>query len=125
MPRTYSKYGVYKKNFETEREYAQAYQRAYRASDAGRAYTRKANLKKYGVTPEWYDIKLAEQQGRCAVCGTNDPGRNQYNQQCFTVDHNHITGKVRGLLCHNCNRAEGLLQGNAQRLADYLKEYDE
>lgn len=36
----------------------------------------------------------------------------------------YVTGKIRGLLCNNCNRAEGLLNGNAQALADYLKEHE-
>lgn len=124
MSRRGSKYNVYRDQFNSDREYLQAYQNAYRRTEQGKLHTRKMNLKKYGVTPEWYDLKLKEQNYRCAVCLTEDPGCNQYSVQSFTVDHNHTTGRVRGLLCHNCNRAEGLLQGNAQRLADYLKEYE-
>lgn len=61
----------------------------------------KAN---YGLTREqWHEI-LANQGGRCAICLTEEPkGRGQWH-----VDHDHATGKVRGLLCARCNRGLGL-----------------
>jgi Recombination endonuclease VII/NUMOD3 motif len=54
---------------------------------------------KYGVTPEWYDKKMAEQGGACGVCA-RIPSPDERN---FSVDHNHITGAVRGVLCGPCN----------------------
>jgi hypothetical protein len=80
---------------------------------------RRFNLKaKYGVTPEWYDTKLAEQNGTCAAClGVNENGKR------LAVDHNHDTGAVRGLLCESCNLALGLLKEDAERMrrmADYI-----
>lgn len=64
---------------------------------------------------------LAERQGyRCAACGVPD------ERGSLHVDHCHETGKVRGLLCGNCNRAIGLFQDNPAALraaAEYLEKY--
>lgn len=66
---------------------------------------RRANLKLwYGVTPEWVDQTLLTQKG-CAVCGTETP----QSRGGWNVDHDHATGKARGVLCGHCNRAIGLL----------------
>lgn len=53
----------------------------------------------YGITPEQYDEMLAAQDGRCGNC-RELPKSNKR----FAVDHDHNTGKVRGLLCDLCNR---------------------
>jgi hypothetical protein len=50
---------------------------------------------------------LAKQRGVCAICKTEDPGPRSNH---FHIDHDHATGKVRGLLCNNCNRGIGLLK---------------
>jgi len=63
---------------------------------------------------------LVTQEGRCAICGTQDPGR---NWPSFNVDHDHATGRVRGLLCANCNDAIGKLKDDPtllHRAAEYL-----
>ena len=49
---------------------------------------------------------LDEQDGKCAICDTNEPG-GRFNT--FHIDHCHTTGVVRGLLCSKCNHAIGLL----------------
>lgn len=61
-------------------------------------------LKRYGMTQEDYDTLYREQSGLCGIC-KNPPeiGKN------LEVDHDHITGVVRGLLCGKCNKAIGLL----------------
>ena len=126
-----SKYGVMKKDFESEREWLAAHQRAYRATPDGQAHVRRMNLKKKGITPEQYDEMLAAQDYKCAVCQRTDNVLRQGKMQSFCVDHNrsccpgdNSCGKcVRGLLCHNCNRAEGLLNGNAKALVQYLERY--
>jgi hypothetical protein len=56
-----------------------------------------------GLTPSDYDEALTAQGGRCAICGTDDPG----NGKAWHIDHDHLTGAVRGLLCHNCNTGLG------------------
>ena len=58
----------------------------------------------YGITLEEYESKLKTQGYGCAICKTNVPGgKGKY----FYVDHDHITGQVRDLLCHNCNFVVG------------------
>ena len=85
--------------------------------------SRRYKLKtKYGITPEEYVRLFEKQNGACAVCGRVGPGRS--NVQTLYIDHNHATKKIRGLLCHDCNSAEGYLHGNpvvARRLAEYLE----
>ena len=62
---------------------------------------------KYGITVEEYKALLLVQNYKCKICGgTNDNGRELY------VDHCHVTNKVRGLLCSNCNTALGKFQDN-------------
>lgn len=51
----------------------------------------------YGITTKDYGILLAAQGGACALCG-RPPGKTD-----LRVDHDHVTGTVRGLLCHKCN----------------------
>lgn len=70
---------------------------------------------KYGITIEDYET-LRDAQGRaCAICGRVDPiGRvSKFGPEYWlAVDHDHDTGRVRGLLCSNCNQALGLLNEN-------------
>jgi hypothetical protein len=55
--------------------------------------------KQLGVTDDEYARMLEAQGGGCAICGARPKTRRLH------VDHDHATGKVRGLLCHRCNRA--------------------
>ena len=67
---------------------------------------------------------LAAQGGCCAICGTSDTGK----RKAFAVDHNHDTGKIRGLLCSNCNTGIGNLRDNVElleRAIDYLRNTNE
>lgn len=89
-----------------------------------RAYQR---LRTYGLSLEGFETLLAAQGGLCAICRVDmesladSPFGKPRTGVC--VDHNHDTGKVRGLLCSACNKAIGLMKDNAVRLraaADYL-----
>lgn len=67
-----------------------------------------------------YDEMLNSQDSRCAICGSPDPGK---GNRFFCVDHDHLTGKIRGLLCNNCNRGLGTFEDDPHRLieaANYL-----
>lgn len=74
----------------------------------------------FGIGYEEYLIMLAAQQGGCAICGTTSTGK----RKAFAVDHNHATGKIRGLLCGNCNTGIGNLredEGIMLRAIEYLR----
>jgi hypothetical protein len=64
---------------------------------------RGTRIRSYGITVEEYDDMLESQGGGCYICGVGPVGR------ALDIDHDHRTGKVRGLLCSNHNRALGLL----------------
>lgn len=100
-------------------------QAAWREKDPERHMVSKANfdLKKYGLTLDDYNRMFAEQGGACAVCKTKEPKGRGVTRR-FAVDHCHTTGKVRGLLCHHCNAALGMVNDNIEileKLIDYLK----
>ena len=80
---------------------------------------------KYGLSREAFELLLTSQGGVCAICGGTHTGT-RYAGKRLCVDHDHVTGAIRGLLCHTCNRVMGLLGDNASRLraaADYLDRY--
>lgn len=78
--------------------------------------------RRYGLTLAQYDAMLQVQGGGCAVCGGP-----QANRRCgdrFCVDHDHATGRIRGLLCGPCNLAIGYFQDRPDLLraaAAYLE----
>jgi hypothetical protein len=74
--------------------------------------------KKFGISIEEYEAMLAEQNGVCAICKQPERALNGYTKEVASmpVDHDHGTGKVRGLLCSHCNRALGLFQDNIKIL---------
>jgi hypothetical protein len=77
----------------------------------------------YGWTAEDYFRKLAEQGGGCGICGCK-PGETQKKR--LSIDHNHLTGTNRGILCNRCNYAVGQLKDSPERaeaLARYLRSY--
>lgn len=95
---------------EKAREHARRYREANREKVL--ESQRRSKLKiNYGISLEDYDRILAEQGGVCALCKTDDPGR-----AYFSVDHDHITLVVRGLLCHNCNVGLGMFKDNVDAL---------
>jgi hypothetical protein len=82
-------------------------------------YYRRQSLKyNFGITLEEYDALFDSQDGKCAICLLPPSGRQ------LAVDHDHKTGKIRGLLCTKCNVALGLLNDDIGRLflaIEYLK----
>lgn len=84
---------------------------------AARPGQKRANriLREYGITVEQYDAMLVEQAGRCAICLTPPSGSGR-NTTRLHIDHDHETGKVRGLLCSRCNTALGQLADDPERM---------
>ena len=65
-------------------------------------------FKKYGITLEQYYEILDDQLGKCAICHATCSGmRKGVPRLYFCVDHDHKTGKIRGLLCLGCNKILG------------------
>lgn len=77
---------------------------------------RKYLMKSYGLTKDQFDDMLTKQNNSCAICGTTDLGK-----PSPSIDHCHTTGKVRGLLCNNCNRGLGLLKDSKEIIENAIK----
>jgi hypothetical protein len=76
----------------------------------------------YGIDVTGYNQLFFEQNGRCAICKKH---QSELNKK-LSVDHNHILGKIRGLLCPRCNHALGLLDENIEtikELLNYVQKY--
>lgn len=71
------------------------------------------NFVRYGITQADYDRMLVEQGGHCAMCSAAPPR--------LSIDHDHATGRVRGLLCQRCNIAVGFAE--QPELMDAAREY--
>lgn len=67
--------------------------------------------RRYGITQDDYEKLLADQGGACAICRSPEP-----EHRALDVDHCHVTGRVRGLLCNPCNRALGKFRDNIPRI---------
>ncbi len=70
-------------------------------------------FRSYGLTVDIYESMLEAQDRRCAICLSESPGRYDH----FRIDHEHATGRIRGLLCNRCN----LLLGQARDSQDHLR----
>lgn len=91
--------GYYARNYSRERSRATPEQ------------ARDSRLRRtYGITLDDYDEMLMAQGSGCAICG-KAPDK---NGRRLCVDHNHNTGRVRGLLCDGCNKALGNLQDSPE-----------
>jgi hypothetical protein len=100
----------------------------YSCRSCAKKHVRKYNLpSKYGITLERYDILLAEQSCKCAICDVSlIDGSNKYHERPV-VDHNHSTGEVRQLLCHKCNLALGNMNDSSEyayKLYQYLTKWN-
>lgn len=81
-------------------------------------------LRKFGITPDDYDAMLAAQNGGCALCGVAPADQSAKYRDYLHVDHDHVTGRVRGLLCGEHNMLLGRFNDNPavlRRAADYLE----
>lgn len=85
---------------------------------------RLLTLRKYDLTTEQFDAMVAAQGGLCKICGK--PPQMRKGVARLHIDHNHATGKVRDLLCYECNWALGKFDDSPallQRAADYLTRH--
>jgi hypothetical protein len=73
----------------------------------------------YGITLEDETRMIKEQSGRCAICG--DPLNSPGIAGPFCIDHDHSTGKIRGLLCDKCNRGIGCFNDDPKNLKSAIE----
>ena len=78
--------------------------------------------RKYGWTPEQFEVQLAIQGGSCAICRSDEPG----GHGRWHVDHDHVSGNVRGILCSNCNLGIGNVKDDIallRKMGKYLQDH--
>ena len=78
---------------------------------------------RYNATPAVVYRLIREQNNKCAICGKEETGGMR-----LALDHNHTTGKVRALLCRNCNKMIGCAKEDISILAkaiEYLKKHNQ
>lgn len=83
---------------------------------------------KYGLTVEQHDALVVAQGGVCALCGALGHGRTggggrhdgsrKWKADSWPVDHDHKTGRVRGLLCHKCNIRVGAYENLIEEIGE-------
>ena len=109
----------------TDRQKAQAAARTRAAWARKTPEERKFDARRHGLWQHYkltinaFDKMLDDQDGCCAICGTTEPGGRGWH-----VDHDHATGKNRGLLCTNCNVGIGHFKDTPALLelaASYLR----
>lgn len=100
-------------------EKRKAYKRAYYLKHP--ETWQRLRLIRYGITIEEYTEMKSAQKNRCAICGKE-------SDKVLVVDHAHNNGKVRGLLCHKCNKGLGFLDDSEEVLESaitYLRIHNE
>jgi hypothetical protein len=102
-----------------------AYNRAHR--EANRDHHRNKQLRKdYGVDIAYERQMFGKQNGLCAICKQPEAITRGHKTRRLSVDHDHTTGVVRGLLCGNCNLGLGYFcdsSGNLRNAIAYLDRY--
>lgn len=105
------------------------YHKKYRQTSHGQLNITNTRLKSYyGITLEEYNTLFIKQKGVCAICNQEETGTFKGTTKRLSVDHEHITGKIRGLLCYKCNLIIGQWADNIlyfQNAIKYLKNENE
>lgn len=92
------------------------------AREARTDYAKNKHLKyTFGITLEEYNKKLEAQRFACAICKQPETASLQGRVKQLSVDHCHTTGKIRGLLCTNCNMALGGFKDSPETMLAAIK----
>lgn len=121
---------VRKRDKEKAREYSKKYRalhpnysKKYYTPEKARIYSKRHRdkypekkreyylNKTYALTAETYSVLYQTQQGKCKICCHVNP-----DTETLHVDHDHVTGRVRGLLCRKCNTMLGFAEDDTARL---------
>lgn len=106
-----------KKNPEKIKKYQKSWKE--RHPEKRKIYTRNSRIRTYGIEPNEYYEMLEKQGHGCAICKAKPSYR------AMNIDHDHNTGKVRGLLCDGCNLSLGHIEreGFVEKAIAYLAKY--
>jgi len=91
------------------------YAKLYRAINKEKIKNKQRDIRykeSYGISLEDYNKMLEKQGNKCACCGSTKASKSIHKWANFCVDHCHLTGEVRGLLCNSCNIGIGKLGDN-------------
>ena len=112
------------------KEYYERYIKPWRAANKEkfnaskrRYYHDVVKFKAFGITKEDYMLLLSKQNNVCAICGKTQKYKIEKE---LSIDHDHVTGRVRGLLCECCNSAIGLFDEDIHILnnaIEYINKY--
>ena len=97
----------------------------YKNTDKYKNTLRKHTLLKYGISIEEYDEMLTRQNFVCKICSRPENKMLNGKVRRLSVDHDHETGKIRGLLCMDCNTTLGKMNDDVNlfiKMVNYLKE---
>lgn len=104
------------------KEYLKEYRKKYyeKNKDKCKETYRSGHYKrKYKITIDEFEEKLEQQNGVCEICK-----KENINKDRLSVDHDHTTGKIRGLLCYKCNRALGYFNEDKELFLQAIKYLD-
>lgn len=97
-----------------------------RGSEQVRVYNRQKQLERYGLTVAQHDEMLEAQKGLCAICGNPPKPDGVRAASRLHADHDHVTGRVRELLCNSCNNGLGRFKDDPALLraaAEYIERH--
>lgn len=107
-----------------DREELNAAARARRTTEAGKRATLHGRLRQdHGISLAEYEDMVARQHGLCAICML-PPGGESFADRRLHVDHDHASGRIRGLLCRYCNMGVGLLRDDPEIIAAAIAYLD-
>lgn len=108
---------------------AKKYAKEYRRKNPEK-YRNSQMKSVFGITLEDYNKMFKKQKGLCKICGLPETHKNMHGVKGLSIDHNHHSKKIRGLLCNNCNLGIGQLKVDAfgilnlQKAIEYLSFYE-
>ena len=118
---------IYKKWYNSEKgqEKTKKYSKEYYSREDVRERQRRNRIEKtFNISYNDYEKMVIFQDNKCEICGNPETDS---RHKFLSIDHNHRTKEVRGLLCNLCNKALGLFKDNLTVLKSavkYIRKYD-
>ena len=97
-----------------------AYQKSYRAENR-KVLQDKERQRRFGITRNEYAELFHKQNGKCAICQREETATRNGTVKSLAVDHCHSSGKIRGLLCADCNTGIGKLKDDVKILQNAIQ----